>query len=215
MSLIHRQNAGPTNKAVGGAGFDPYVGSEIPKRKSITIDGDAEGFAATVIAGRTLYNKLTDGKYAPRFVNAVMTQITNSTNFVCDVPDAMRSFLIVGDKIKWYDVSAAALSADSITIDIISALGGGTGGAGYTKITCTGEVFAATPVTGTDLLVLADGSELDSDLVLVDEDVDLADSADKVVSASYCCTLKKSLLNRADYINKADLAGREFYILNE
>jgi hypothetical protein len=216
MSLIHRQNAGPTNKAIGAVGFDPYIGSEIPKRKSITIDGDAQGFAGEVIPARTLYNKLSaTDKYAPRFVNGLIAQSNNSTNFVCDVPNALRAFLAVSDKVRFYDVSAETLSADSITIDAIGAEGSGHEGADYTLITCTGEVFNSAPASGTDLLVLSDGSEDDSDMVLVDEEVDLADSVDKVVSASYACTLKKSLINRADYINKADLAGREFYVANE
>lgn len=213
--LIHRQNAGPINRILGATGFDPYIGSEIPCRRSITIDGDTEGFAGNVVPARTLYNKLSAAdKYAPRFVNGAMTQITNSTNFVCDIPNAMRAYFIATDKVKWYDISAGALSADSITVDIVSVADGGTGGAGYTKITCTAEVFLSTPTSG-DLLVLSDGSEVDSDLVLVDEEVDLADSIDKIVSASYECTLKASLINRADYVNKADLAGRNFYIRNE
>lgn len=216
MSLIHRQNAGPINKAIGAVGFDPYIGSEIPKRKSITIDGDAKGFAATVIPARTLYNKLSAAdKYVPRFINGLIAQSNNTSNFVCDVPDALRAFLTVSDKVRFYDVSAAAISADSITIDTIGALGSGHEGAGYTLITCTGETFTSAPASGTDLLVLSDGSEDDSDMVLVDEEVDLADSVDKVVSASYACTIKKSVVNRADYINKADLAGREFYVVNE
>ncbi len=212
---IHRQNAGPGNVAVGKVGFDPYIGSEVPDKRSITIDGDAQGFAGSVIPEFTLYNMLTDGKYAPRFVSGAMTSITNSTNMECDVPNAMRPYLAVNDLVKFYDASAGALSTDSITVDAISAADGGTGGTGFTKITCTGQVFSATPVSTGDLLVLADGSELDSDIVLVDEEVDLTDSVDQVVSASYTATLKKSLINRADNINKADLAGREFYIRNE
>ena len=214
--LIHRQNAGPINLAVGKVGLDPYCdNSVIPSRRTITIDGDAEGFAGTVVPERTLYNKLSaTDKYVPRFVNGAMLQITNSTNFICDIPNAMRGYFIATDKVKWYDISAAALSADSITVDAVSALDGGTGGAGYTKITCTAEVFLSTPVSG-DLLVLADGSEIDSDVVLVDEEVSLADSVDKIVSASYSCTIKASLVNRVDYINKANLAGREFYVRNE
>lgn len=212
--LTHRQNAGPIDAVIGKIGLDPYIGDAPCSRRSITIDGAAQGFTGTVVSGRTLYNMLTGGKYVPRFVNGAMTSITNSTNFVCDIPNAMRGFFAVSDKVKFYDVSAGTLSTDSITVDAISAADSGTGGAGFTKITCTGEVFSATPVN-TDLLVLSDGSELDSDIVLVDEDVDLTAGTDKVVSAAYCATLKKSLINRADYINKADLAGREFYIRNE
>ena len=213
--LIHRQNAGPINAVVGAVGFDPYIGSEPPDRASITIDGAAEVFTGTVIPARTLYNKLTSGKYAPRFVSGVIMQGHNSTDFICDVTNAEGLYLKAGDKVRFYDASAEALSADAITIDTVSAAGGGFSGAAWTKITCSGEVFSANPVTGSDLLVLSDGSEDDSDVVLVDEAVDLTDGNDKVVSASYACVLKKSLINRADYINKADLAGREFYIKNE
>lgn len=214
--LIHRQNAGPTNLVIGQVGIDPYIGDPGP-RKSITIDGDAQGFGGDTIPARTLYNKQNDGngKYAPRFVNGLISVVNNTTNFTCDVPNALRAFLAVGDKVRYYDASAEALSADSITIDVISAEDGGDGGAGYTKITCTGEVFTAAPVTGTDLLVLSDGTEDDSDIVLVDEEVDLSDSVDKVVPAAYECVLKQSCVNRVDYITKSDLAGRKFYIRYE
>lgn len=214
--LIHRQNVGPTAAVTGKTGFDPYIGDPSARaRTSITIDGDAVGFGGTVIPERTLYNKLTTGgKYVPRFISGAMTSIVNSTNFDCDVPNAMRDYLTVGDHVKFFDISANALSADSIEITAISAEDGGDTGAGYTKVTCTGEVFTSTPASG-DLLVLANGSELDTDMVLVDEEVDLTDSIDQVVNGSYECTLKKSLINRADYVNNADLAGRKFYIRNE
>ncbi len=214
--LIHRQNAGPIDKVVGKIGINPYV--SIPRRKlNITINGDAEGWAGAVIPERTLYNKLLDGigKYAPRMMNGLISKQSNSTNFICDVPNALRAYLATGDLVRYYDASAEALSADSITIDAISAEDGGDLGTGYTKITCTGEVFTAAPLTGADYLVLSDGSEEDADMVLVDEEVDLSDSLDKVVSGSDGCVVKKSLINRTDFINKVALAGREFYVLNE
>lgn len=157
-------------------------GTSIP----VTIDGASAryGLAAAIesVKGPSLFARQSASPYKamPFFSSAVMTDITNTTNFICDIPDALAQRFAVGDLVKFYDVSESGLDAGaltSLTIDIISAAGGGTAGAGFTKITCTAEVFTNTPATS-DLLVLADGTELSNRVLVVLDDVDFDGSSD-------------------------------------
>lgn len=183
-------------------------GTAIP----ITIDGASARYGTTtvdeVVEGPYLYARKTASPYKalPFFSNGAMTDITNSTNFVCDVPDAVAKRFKVGDLVKFYDVSAGALDAGaltSLTIDVVSAAGGGTGGAGFTKITCTAEVFTNTPATA-DLLVLADGTELSVNVVVVEGDITFDGATDFSAPGYVSGVFKKSEVNNTSYYVAAD-----------
>lgn len=183
-------------------------GSAIP----ITIDG-ASGRYGTASADETmeaftLFARQSASPYKamPFFSSGAMTDITNTTNFICDVPDATRQRFAVGDLVKFYDVSAGAIDTGALTsieIDIVSVAGGGTGGAGFTKITCTGEVFTNLPATA-DLLLLADGTELSDRVVLVQESIAFDGSTDKLSTGYTKGSFIASKVNNATYFVQAD-----------
>jgi hypothetical protein len=182
------------------------VGTAIP----ITIAGDKYGTALVkeLITGPRLYARRTASPYKalPFFSNAVMTDITNVTNFVCDVPDADAKRFAVGDKVTFYDVSAGILDAgavNEITVDIISAAGGGTGGAGFTKITCTGEVFTNTPAAS-DLLVLADGTQLSVNAIVVEKDIEFDGSTEFAAQGFVSGVYDKAKINNTTYFVQAN-----------
>jgi len=189
-------------------------GTAIP----ITIDGASGRYGSStadeVTTGPHLFARQTASPYKamPFFSNAAMTDITNSTNFICDVVDALAKRFAVGDLVKFYDVSDGALDAGALTsleIDIISAAGGGTGGAGFTKITCTAEVFTNTPATA-DLLVLADGTELSVNAMVVDGDVTFDGSTDMGNKGYVTGVYNKANLYNTDYFVAADNQNLEF-----
>ncbi len=178
----------------------------------MTINGAAARYGTStvdeVITGPHLYARETVSPYKalPFFSNGAMTDITNSTNFICDVPDSVAKRFAVGDFVKFYDVSATALDAGTLTnltIDVVSAAGGGTGGAGFTKITCTGEVFTNTPATA-DLLVLADGTELSANVVVVEGDITFDGVTDFSAPGYVSGVFNKSEVNNTDYYVAAD-----------
>ena len=179
-------------------------GTAIP----ITIDGAAARYGISSADTETtkapyLFARQTASPYKalPFFSSAAMTDITNTTNFICDVVDALARRFKVGDLVKFYDVSAGGLDTGALTsieIDIVSAAGGGTAGAGFTKITCTGEVFTNTPATA-DLLVLADGTELSANAVLVQEDFTFDGATDFSASGYIKGTFLAGLVNNATY----------------
>jgi hypothetical protein len=179
----------------------------------ITIDGsDARyGVSASdteIQTGPRLYARKTATPFGalPFFSNAAMTDITNSTNFVCDVPDALARRFKVGDLVKFYDVSDGALDTGaltSLTIDIVSVAGGGTAGAGFTRITCTGEVFTNTPATA-DLLVLADGTELSANVVVVAGDITFDGVKDFGSNGFIDGAFNQDLIENATYFVAAD-----------
>lgn len=206
------QYPGVTTPYVNQGGEDAMIGdpgAAIP----ITVDGSSERYgtssADTEIArGPHLFARKTASPYdaMPFFSNAVMTDITNSTNFVCDVPDALAKRFKVGDLVKFYDVSESEVDAGaltSLTIDIVSVAGGGTAGAGFTKITCTGEVFTNTPATS-DLLVLADGTELSAN-ALVNLDTTEFDGSTEFGGKGFINgTFNIAKVNNTDYFVQAD-----------
>lgn len=179
----------------------------------VTVDGASGRYGVSsadkeTIAGPVLYARQTASPYKamPFFSYGVMTDITNVTDFVCDVPDAYAKRFAVGDLVKFYDVSAGGLDTGaltSLTIDVISAAGGGTGGAGYTKITCTAEVFTNTPATN-DLLVLADGTELSKNVVVISDDIDFDGSSDFAQNAYIKGAWIKGQVERTTYFVEAD-----------
>lgn len=196
-------NQGGVDAMIG----DP--GTSIP----ITVDGSSARYGTSsadteIASGPHLFARKSASPYdaLPFFSNAAMTDITNSTNFVCDVPDALAKRFKVGDLVKFYDVSDGALDTGaltSLTIDIVSAAGGGTAGAGFTKITCTDEVFTNTPAAS-DLLVLADGTELSSRAMVVLDDVEFDGSTEFGGKGFTGGSFNASKVNNTDYFVQAD-----------
>lgn len=185
----------------GGAEAMIGEGKAIP----ITIDGARLGAssAKVKVIGPSLYARRTASPYkaVPFLNNAVIANPTNTTNATVDIPDADAVKFGVGDLVTFYDVSAGAMSTESKTLDIIGAAG--SGGAGETLLTFTGEVWTTPPVA-TDLLVVKDGAELSKNVVAVLEDVEF-DGSTAFASAGYIeGTFIKSKVGNTTYFVQAD-----------
>ena len=171
-------------------------GKSIP----ITIDGVRRD---STITGPSLFARRTASPYkaVPFMNNAVIANPTNVTNATVDVPDADAVKFKVGDVVTFYDVSAGAMSAESLTLDIIGAAG--SGGAGETLLTFTGEVWTTPPVA-TDLLVVADGAQLSANVVVVLEDIE-CDGVDDISAAGFINgSFVKGAVENRTYFVQAD-----------
>lgn len=152
-------------------GVECMIG-ERGKAVPITIDGARLGAAAAnvTVAGPSLFARRTASPYkAVPFTNGTpIINPTNTTNATVDVADADAVKFRVGDVITYFDVSVGALHTETKTLDIIGSAG--SGGAGETLLTMTGETWTTPPVA-TDVLVVADGAQLSENVVVVLEDV--------------------------------------------
>lgn len=156
-------------------GVECMIG-ERGKAVPITIDGTRLGAAAAnvTVAGPSLFARRTASPYkaVPYMNSGAITSPGNTTNAVVDVPDADAARFKVGDACTYYTISSGAYYAtETKAISAITAAGGGTGGAGFTKITFTGTW--TTPPAGSSvcLLVVSDGAQLSENVVVVLEDV--------------------------------------------
>lgn len=203
---------GMTAPFVNQGGREGFIGSghgSVP----ITIDGASGRYGTDTAAvenveGPSLWARKTASPYKalPFFSSAAATSITNTTNFVCDVPDAYAKRFKVGDLVTFYDVSAGALdtgAVNSITVDAVGAAGSGTGGTGFTLVTCTGETFTNTPAAS-DLLVLADGTQLSANVVVVAGDVEMDGSTDFGETGYINGAFNKGVVKNAAYFVEAD-----------
>jgi len=225
------QNVG--SKRLGGdlASFYPIEGKI--ERHPITLLNDRNFFGSTKYMRQfTLYTKEQgDSKYnyAPFLPPAVITDVTNSTHFVADIPNAYREFFKVGDQACVLDVSAgttvntfvdtdgdtaAVATMSGAVIDIISAEDGGTGGSGFTKITCTGdEMGTSWTAAAGDVLVLAKYAMSDR-LVLVEEPILFtADSSSITVAGIFTADrIDQNYIWNSTYVDKTKLYGRNFFL---
>jgi len=220
------QNVGSTRLGGDLASFSPIEG-EI-ERHPITLLNDRYFFGSTKYMRQfTLYTKeqgASKYNYAPFIPPAVITDVTNSTNFIVDIPNAYRQFFKVGDNVSVLDVSvgtgvtafidddedtADPSSMDGVTIDIISAEDGGTGGSGFTKITCTtDEVGSSFTAAAGDVLVLTKYAMSDR-LVLVEEPILFtADSSAITVAGIFTADrIDQNYIWNATYVDKSKLYG--------
>ena len=175
------------------------------QRLPVTIDGARLGAsdAKITIQGPALYGRRTasPNKVVPFQSGGVIADPTNSTNATVDVPDADAVRFNVGDLVTFIDVSTGLLSTEQLTVDIIG--DAGSGGAGETLITFTGEVWS-TPPEAADILVVADGSELSTQAVVVLEDIEFDGSTDVASSAFINGSFVKSAVNRDDYFIQSE-----------
>ena len=176
-------------------------GSRIPA----TIDGSRLGASAAkvTINGPALFGRRTasPNKLVPFQNGAVISDPTNSTNATVDVPDADAVRFNVGDLATFIDVTDGSIYSEQLTIDIIGAAG--SGGTGVTLITFTGEVWSAPPVA-TDILVVADGSELSAQAVLVLEDIEFDGETDIAVSPFINGQFIASVVKRQEYFVQSE-----------
>lgn len=178
-----------------------------PRGKAIpiTIDGTRLGSATAKVTlkGPYLYARRSASPYkAVPFTNGTaVISPTNTTNATIDVADADAVKFAVGDSCTYYDVSASGLYSG--TALVISAKGAaGSGGTGETLVTFTG-VWTTAPVAS-DILVVADGAQLSSRVVLVEEDIEF-DGVSSPVSTGYIeGTFLKDLVNNTTYFVQAD-----------
>jgi len=138
----------------------------------MTLLGDRIGTATSKekVTAPRLYARLTASpfKARPFMENAVISAITNSINATANIPDADAIKFKNGDNCNFYDVSANGLAGESLPINTVGAAG--SGGAGLTLITFTG-VFGTPPIAN-DFMVVADGSELSKNAVVVLEEIE-------------------------------------------
>lgn len=176
-------------------------GARIP----VTIDGSRLGAAAAkvTIQGPALYGRRADSpnKAVPFMNSGVISDPTNTTNATVDIPDADAARFKVGDVVTFYDVTAGAMSAESLTLDVIGAAG--SGGAGVTLLTFTAEVWS-TPPEAADLLVVADGAQLSVNAVVILEDVEFDGSTDIPSSAFINGQFVKSVVGRTTYFVQSE-----------
>lgn len=225
------QKVGATRLGGDLAGFSPVQGRI--ERHEITLLNDRYFFGSTRFMRQfSLFTKEQgSGKYnhAPFIPPAIITDVTNTTNFVCDIPNAYREFFATGDTVCVLDVSAGTgvntfvddtaddATPDSmvgITIDAISAVDGGTGGTGFTKITCTGETLGSSwSAAAGDVLVLAKYAMSDR-LVLVEEPILFtADSVAITVAGIFVADrIDQNYIWNTTYVDKTKLYGRNFLL---
>lgn len=182
---------------------NPYVSQG---SKEAMLNGDASGIPMTIegtrkvgtVKGPSLFARKTAAphKALPFMQAAAIINPTNTTNATIDVADADAIKFKVGDVVTFYDVSTGTLSAETSTIDIIGAAG--SGGTGETLITFTGEVWS-TPPEADDLLVLADGTQLSANVVVVLEDVTFDGVNDKIATGFYAGVFRKAAVENTTY----------------
>ena len=176
-------------------------GSRIP----VTIDGARVGAsdAKITIAGPALYGRRTasPNKVVPFQNGGVISDPTNTTDATVDVPDADAVKFQVGDLVTYVDVSTGILYTESLTLDIIGAAG--SGGAGVTLLTFTGETWTAAPEAA-DILVVADGSELSINAVVVLESVEFDGSTEFTAAAFINGQFVKAAVNGDDYFIQSE-----------
>lgn len=175
-------------------------GTAIP----ITIDGARLGSssAKVTVKGPSLFARRSSSPYkAIPFTNgSLIKDPTNTTNATIDVADADAVKFQVGDVCTFYDVSAGALDSQTKTISAIGAAG--SGGAGQTTITFTG-VWTTAPA-GDDILVVKDGAEQSSNVVVVLEDIEF-DGATDFASVGYLSgTFLKAKVNNTTYFKQSE-----------
>jgi len=196
-------------------------------RKEITIANDR----AMVIPEFCLMTRekgTNKYKYMPFIPAAVITTVTNTTNFICDIKNEYKQFFKVADTVVVLDVSddtyatfideEAAGTYTGITIDAISAKDGGAGGTGYTLITCTGQVLDAgwTAAAG-DILCLSEFSYLGGkELVLTDHAI-ICDGEGGEINAAAIYIADRIIASQvwnSKYVLRTELgaAGRKFFL---
>ena len=194
---------GVTVPAANQGGIDAVIGPD-PIGVPMTLVGNRLGtaLAKVKVAGRRLYARLTASPYKARpfMENGVIANPTNLTNATVDIPDADAVKFKVNDVATYYDVSAVALHTETKVVSAIGAAG--SGGAGETLVTFTG--VWTTPPVATDLLVVADGSELSKNVVVVLEDITFDGSTEFSAVGYYNGTFKKSLISNADRFIQAN-----------
>lgn len=165
----------------------------------VTVDGASGRYGVSsadkeTIAGPALYARQTASPYKamPFFSNAVISSPTNLTNATVDVPAADVKKFAIGDVCTFYDVSGSALSSETLTISGISS----------TTITFTG--VWTTPPVANDLLVLADGTQLSKNVVVISDDIDFDGSSDFAQNAYIKGAWIKGKVERTTYFTEAD-----------
>lgn len=167
MNVLH-VNQGDRESMIG------HDGQALP----ITIDGSRLGSAAAKVkvTGPHLYARATAAPYKARpfMQRAVISDPTNTTNATIDVPDADAKKFKVGDSVTYVNESTGAIHTESKVISAIGAAG--SGGAGLTLVTLTG--VWTTPPIANRLLVVADGTQLSRNAMVVTEDIEFDGSSD-------------------------------------
>ena len=195
---------GQTNILVSQGGKECVIGTP-GARLPVTIDGARVGATAVpvVISGPALFGRRTasPNKLVPFQSGGVIADPSNTTNATVDVPNADAVKFRVGDLITFVDVSTGLLSTETLTLDIIGAAD--SGGAGETLLTFTAETWTTAPEAA-DILVVADGSQLSSNAVVVLEDITL-DGGDDVPSAAFINgQFKKSVIGGTTYFIQSE-----------
>lgn len=174
---------------------------------SITIDGTRLGTLTTKtkITAPHLYARTTASPYKARpfMMNAAIANPTNTTNATVDIPDADAVKFKVGDSVGYFDVSAGNLHTESKTISAIGAAG--SGGAGETLVTLTG--VWTTPPVAADLLVVADGTHLSANVVVVVEDIDFDGTNDHASRAFVEGVFQKSKVGNTTLFDETKQQG--------
>lgn len=190
----------PQMEVVAGAtiGNDALL-SGVFGKKPITIDYDCWNGNCPKMPRNTLYGRqsASPGKYAPFFLNTAITAIDDSgADSLITVSTDDVVYFKAGDSVTYYDVSEGKLAAETKDIKSVDTTTG--------VITLNGKF--STPPVANDLLVLADGTELSKDVVLVEEDLDMANlGSDVVTSAIYAGRIDENKINRATYLVKGDV----------
>lgn len=170
----------------------------------VTVDGTRLGSATSKVTlkGPYLYARRSASPYkAVPFLNSTaIINPTNTTNATIDVADADAVKFRVNDTVTFYDVSAGALSAEGLVVSAIGAAG--SGGAGETLVTLTG-VWSTAPVAS-DLLVVKDGAELSSRVILIEEDIEFDGTTSPIVAGFVDGTFLKDLVNNTTYFVQHD-----------
>lgn len=195
---------GVNNILVSQGGVECVIGDP-GARIPCTIDGARLGAenAKVTIQGPALFGRRTasPNKIVPFQNGGVIADPTNTTDATVDVPDADAVRFRVGDLVTFVDVSTGLLSSEQLTVDIIGAAG--SGGAGETLITFTAETWS-TPPEAADILVVADGSELSVQAVMILEDIEFDGSTDVASSGFINGQFVKSAIKRDDYFIQSE-----------
>ena len=197
---------GRENILVSQGGVECVIGDP-GARLPVTIEGIRLGTEAVpvTITGPALYGRRTasPNKLVPFQNGGAITDPGNTTNAVVDVPNADAVKFRVGDLATFVDVSTGLVSSEALTIDIISAADGGTGGAGFAKITFTAETWSTAPEAA-DILVVSDGGQLSANAVIVLEDI-VFDGVKDIPSAAFINgQFRKSVIGGTTYFIQAD-----------
>jgi hypothetical protein len=167
--------------------------------RNITIDRTAQ---YSVIPKFTLYGRQTASpyKYAP-YATLIQGAWTNTTNATFTTLNTTWSdqLTVTTDKFYCYQLDLAGFIGVGTTIlvpGVPLTLDVNSGGV----LTFTGEVVGVAPEDAEDYIVLADGTELAKDVVIVLEEVDFtylyAQGKDYVTNALYAGNINLSKINR-------------------